>query len=45
MTSWGSRIWRRTGTNAYSLGDDTRSWFEQRPTVSLRMLDEAGAAR
>lgn len=30
--------------DAYSLGDDTRSWFQQRPTVSLRMLDEAGVS-
>ena len=27
--------------DAYGLGDDTRSWFQQRPTVSLRMLDGA----
>ena len=30
--------------DAYALGDDTRSWFQQRPTVSLRMLDEAGVS-
>ena len=28
--------------DAYGLGDDTRSWFQQGPRVSLRMLDEAG---
>ncbi len=26
---------------AYANGDDTRSWFEQRPDMSLRMLDAA----
>jgi hypothetical protein len=30
--------------DAYALGDDTRSWFQQRPTLSLRMLDGAGAS-
>jgi trans-aconitate methyltransferase len=27
---------------AYAQGDRTRSWFEQHPTASLRMLDAAG---
>ncbi len=27
---------------AYGQGDDTRSWFEERPGMSLRMLDSAG---
>ena len=27
---------------AYARGDDTRSWFEKRPAMSLRMLDAAG---
>jgi hypothetical protein len=26
----------------YAAGDATRSWFQQRPTMSLRMLDAAG---
>jgi Methyltransferase domain len=30
--------------DAYGLGDDTRSWFQQRPTVSLGMLDGAGVS-
>ena len=27
---------------AYAQGDGTRSWFEQQPGMSLRMLDAAG---
>ena len=27
---------------AYARGDDTRSWFEEHPDMSLRMLDSAG---
>ena len=27
---------------AYAQGDGTRSWFEKRPGMSLRMLDSAG---
>ena len=27
---------------AYAQGDDTRSWFEEHPGMSLRMLDSAG---
>ena len=29
---------------AYAQGDDTRSWFERRPDMSLRMLDSAGVS-
>jgi len=29
---------------AYAQGDDTRSWFEKRPAMSLRMLDSAGVS-
>ena len=29
---------------AYALGDDTRSWFEEHPGMSLRMLDAAGVS-
>jgi hypothetical protein len=29
---------------AYAQGDDTRSWFEKRPAMSLRMLDSAGGS-
>jgi trans-aconitate methyltransferase len=29
---------------AYAQGDDTRSWFEEHPRMSLRMLDAAGAS-
>jgi trans-aconitate methyltransferase len=29
---------------AYAHGDDTRSWFEEHPAMSLRMLDAAGVA-
>lgn len=28
--------------SAYGLGDNTRSWFQAEPTLSLRMLDAAG---
>jgi trans-aconitate methyltransferase len=28
--------------DAYAQGDDTRSWFEEHPRMSLRMLDSAG---
>ena len=28
--------------DAYAQGDDTRSWFEHHPDMSLRMLDAAG---
>jgi len=28
--------------SAYSQGDDTRSWFEEQPGMSLRMLSSAG---
>jgi hypothetical protein len=27
---------------AYAQGDDTRSWYEKHPAMSLRMLDSAG---
>ena len=27
---------------AYAQGDSTRSWFEEHPDMSLRMLDSAG---
>ena len=30
--------------DAYAQGDDTRSWFEQHPDTSLRMLDSAGVS-
>jgi trans-aconitate methyltransferase len=30
--------------DAYAQGDDTRSWFEQHPDMSLRMLDSAGVS-
>ena len=30
--------------DAYALGEATRSWFQQQPTLSLRMLDMAGVA-
>jgi trans-aconitate methyltransferase len=29
---------------AYAQGDDTRSWFEKHPGMSLRMLDSAGVS-
>jgi trans-aconitate methyltransferase len=29
---------------AYAQGDDTRSWFEKQPGMSLRMLDSAGVS-
>jgi len=29
---------------AYAQGDDTRSWFEKRPAMSLRMFDSAGVS-
>lgn len=29
---------------AYAQGDDTRSWFEKQPDMSLRMLDAAGVS-
>jgi hypothetical protein len=29
---------------AYGQGDDTRSWFENHPVMSLRMLDAAGVS-
>jgi hypothetical protein len=29
---------------AYAQGDDTRSWFEKHPDMSLRMLDSAGVS-
>jgi hypothetical protein len=29
---------------AYAEGDDTRSWFEEYPGMSLRMLDSAGVS-
>jgi hypothetical protein len=29
---------------AYARGDDTRSWFEEHPAMSLRMLDAAGVS-
>lgn len=29
---------------AYAQGDDTLSWFEEQPDMSLRMLDAAGVA-
>jgi trans-aconitate methyltransferase len=29
---------------AYAHGDDTRSWFEERPDMSLRMLDSASVS-
>jgi trans-aconitate methyltransferase len=29
---------------AYAQGDDTQSWFEKRPVMSLRMLDSAGVS-
>ena len=29
---------------AYAEGDDTRSWFEEHPGMSLRMLDAAGVS-
>jgi len=29
---------------AYAQGDDTRSWFEEHPAMSLRMLDSAGVS-
>ena len=29
---------------AYAQGDDTRSWFEEHPDMSLRMLDAAGVS-
>ncbi len=29
---------------AYAQGDDTRSWFEKQPGMSLRMLDAAGVS-
>ena len=29
---------------AYAQGDDTRSWLQQHPGMSLRMLDSAGAS-
>ena len=29
---------------AYAQGDDTRSWFEKHPDMSLRMLDAAGVS-
>ena len=29
---------------AYAQGDDTRSWFEEHPDMSLRMLDSAGVS-
>src|SRR6516162_148150 len=29
---------------AYAEGDDTRSWFEKRPAMSLRMFDSAGVS-
>jgi len=29
---------------AYAQGDDTRSWFENQPGMSLRMLDAAGVS-
>ena len=28
--------------DAYAQGDDSRSWFEEHPQMSLRMLDSAG---
>jgi trans-aconitate methyltransferase len=30
--------------DAYALGDDTRSWFQQQPKLSLQMLDSAGVS-
>jgi trans-aconitate methyltransferase len=30
--------------DAYAQGDDARSWFEQHPDMSLRMLDSAGVS-
>ncbi|MGH3068605.1 MAG: class I SAM-dependent methyltransferase [Streptosporangiaceae bacterium] len=30
--------------SAYAQGDDTRSWFEEHPGMSLRMLDAAGVS-
>ncbi len=30
--------------DAYAQGDDTRSWFEEHPDMSLRMLDPAGVS-
>jgi SAM-dependent methyltransferase len=30
--------------DAYALGESTRSWFQQQPGVSLRMLERAGVA-
>jgi trans-aconitate methyltransferase len=30
--------------DAYAQGEDTRSWFEQHPDMSLRMLDSAGVS-
>ena len=29
---------------AYAQGDDTRSWFEKCPAMSLQMLDSAGVS-
>jgi len=29
---------------AYTQGDDTRSWFEKHPDMSLRMLGSAGVS-
>ncbi len=29
--------------DAYALGEDTRSWFQAQPTLSVQMLDAAGA--
>ena len=29
---------------AYARGDDTRSWFEKHPDMSLRMLRSAGVS-
>jgi hypothetical protein len=30
--------------DAYAHGDDTRSWYEEQPDMSLRMLDAAGVS-
>ncbi len=38
------QIQRRTGTTPTPWGDDTRSWFQQQPTLSLQMLDAAGVS-
>ena len=39
-----SQIQRRTRDDAYARGEDSRSWFQQQPALSLQMLAEAGVS-